>query len=69
MDAKTLMKLSLMGLLAFSFAATEVYAQEEDDDTEEVAPKKKKSKKIVVQKTKDIDDCCTILSHLCSTNM
>ncbi len=45
MDAKTLMKLSLMGLLAFSFAATEVYAQEEDDDTEEVAPKKKKSKK------------------------
>ena len=45
MNSKTLMKLSLMGLLAFSFAATEVYAQDEDDATEEVAPKKKKAKK------------------------
>ena len=44
MDIKTLMKLSLMGLLAFSFAATEVYAQDEGDDTEEVAPKKKAKK-------------------------
>lgn len=45
MDTKMLMKLSLMGLLAFSFAATEVYAQDDGDDTEEVAPKKKKAKK------------------------
>lgn len=44
MNSKTLMKLSLMGLLAFSFAATEVYAQDEEDATEEVTPKKKKAK-------------------------
>jgi curli biogenesis system outer membrane secretion channel CsgG len=43
MDTKTLIKLSLMGLLAFSFTAVPAYAQ--DDDTEEVAPKKKKAKK------------------------
>jgi len=46
MDAKMLMKLSLMGLLSLSFAATEVYAQDDDgDDTAEEAPKKKKAKK------------------------
>ena len=45
MDTKTLIKLSLMGLLVFSFAAVPAYAQEDEDDTEEVAPKKKKSKK------------------------
>lgn len=48
MDTKTLMKLSLMGLLAFSFVATTAYAKDSDDeDTEEVeSPKKsKKSKK------------------------
>ena len=48
MDTKTLLKLSLMGLLAFSFAATTAYAEDADEDeTEEVAsPKKsKKSKK------------------------
>lgn len=47
MDIKTLMKLSLMGLLALSFAAPMAYAKDaaEDDDTEEEAPKKKKAKK------------------------
>lgn len=46
MDPKTLMKLSLMGLLAFAFVAPSAYAKDaEDDDTEEVAPKKKKAKK------------------------
>ena len=46
MDTKTLLKLSLVGLLSLSFAATSVYAQDDDDDgTEEVAPKKKKAKK------------------------
>lgn len=46
MDPKTLMKLSLMGLLAFAFAAPPAYAKDaEDEDTEEVAPKKKKAKK------------------------
>ena len=45
MDTKTLLKLSLMGLLVFSFAATTVHAQDDEDDTEEVAPKKKKAKK------------------------
>lgn len=46
MDIKTLMKLSLMGLLALSFAAPMAYAKgADDDDTEEVAPKKKKAKK------------------------
>ena len=46
MDPKTLMKLSLMGLLAFAFVAPTAYAKDaEDEDTEEVAPKKKKAKK------------------------
>lgn len=46
MDPKTLVKLSLMGLLAFSFVAPAAFAKEADeDDTEEVAPKKKKGKK------------------------
>ena len=46
MDPKTLMKLSLMGLLAFAFVAPSAYAKDaEDEDTEEVAPKKKKAKK------------------------
>ena len=45
MDIKTLMKLSLMGLLALSFVAPSAYAKDDDDDTEEVAPKKKKAKK------------------------
>lgn len=47
MDTKTLMKLSLVGMLAFAFAATTAYAKDNGDDTEEVAsPKKsKKSKK------------------------
>ena len=46
MDIKTLLKLSLMGLLAMSFAASTAYAKDaDDDDTEEVAPKKKKAKK------------------------
>lgn len=47
MDTNTFLKLSLMGLLAVSFAMTEVYAKADadDDDTEEVAPKKKKAKK------------------------
>ena len=46
MDIKTLMKLSLMGLLALSFAAPMGDAKDkDDDDTEEVAPKKKKAKK------------------------
>lgn len=47
MDTNTLLKLSLMGLLAVSFATMEVYAKADtdDDDTEEVAPKKKKAKK------------------------
>jgi curli biogenesis system outer membrane secretion channel CsgG len=43
-----LWKLALLGMMAFSFVATEVYAAEEgdDDDTAEEAPKKvKKSKK------------------------
>ena len=46
MSTKTLMKLSLMGLLAFSFASATVYAKSaDDDDAEEEAPKKKKAKK------------------------
>ena len=46
MDPKTLMKLSLMGLLAFAFVAPSACAKDaEDEDTEEVAPKKKKAKK------------------------
>ena len=46
MDIKTLMKLSLMGLLVLSFAAPMAYAKDaDDDDTEEAAPKKKKAKK------------------------
>lgn len=46
MDIKTLMKLSLMGLLVLSFAAPMAYAKAaEDDDAEEEAPKKKKAKK------------------------
>lgn len=46
MDTNTLLKLSLVGLLSLSFAATSVYAQDDDDDgTEEVASKKKKAKK------------------------
>lgn len=45
MDTKTLIKLSLMGLLAFSFVAPVAHARENEDDTEEVAPKKKKAKK------------------------
>lgn len=47
MDTKTLLKLSLMGLLAFSFIAPAAYAKDSDDeDTEEVSTKKsKKSKK------------------------
>ena len=46
MSTKTLMKLSLMGLLALSFASVTAYAKDnDDDDTEEVAPKKKKAKK------------------------
>lgn len=46
MDTKTLLKLSLMGLLTFSFAATDVYAEEDDgDEAAETAPKKKKAKK------------------------
>ena len=45
MSTKTLIKLSLMGLLAFSFASATVYAQEDEDGTEEAAPKKKKAKK------------------------
>ena len=46
MDTKTLLKLSLVGLLSLSFAATSVYAQNDDDEgTEEVASKKKKAKK------------------------
>lgn len=46
MDPKTLIKLSLMGLLAFSFVAPAAFATDaEEDDTEEVAPKKKKAKK------------------------
>ena len=47
MSTKTLMKLSLMGLMAMSFAAPMAYAKDADDDdnTEEVAPKKKKAKK------------------------
>ena len=45
METKTLMKLSLMGLLAFSFVATEAYAKGgDDDDTEEAAPSKKSKK-------------------------
>ena len=37
MSTKTLMKLSLMGLLALSFAAPMAYAKDADDeDTEEV---------------------------------
>lgn len=46
MDPKTLMKLSLMGLLTFAFVVPSAYAKDaEDEDTEEVAPKKKKAKK------------------------
>ena len=45
MSTKTLLKLSLMGLLAISYASVPVFAQDEEDDTEEVAPKKKKAKK------------------------
>ena len=45
MDIKTLMKLSLMGLLALSFATPMAYAKDEDDDVAEVAPKKKNAKK------------------------
>ena len=47
MDTKTLLKLSLMGLLAFSFIAPAAYAKGSDDeDAEEVSTKKsKKSKK------------------------
>lgn len=46
MSTKTLMKLSLMGLLAIPFAFSTAYAKDNnDDDTEEVAPKKKKAKK------------------------
>ena len=45
MDTKTLLKLSLVGLLAFSFVATEAYAKDsDDDDTEEVASSKKSKK-------------------------
>jgi curli biogenesis system outer membrane secretion channel CsgG len=45
MSTKTLMKLSLMGLLALTCAAPMTYAKDADDeDTEEVAPKKKKAK-------------------------
>ena len=55
MSTKTLMKLSLMGLLAVSFVSATAYAKDaDDDDTEEVAPKKKakKSKKKVDQPTR-----------------
>ena len=48
MDTKTLMKLSLMGLLAVTFVSATAYAKAaDDDDAEEVAPRKKtkKSKK------------------------
>lgn len=46
MDPKTLMTLSLMGLLTFAFVVPSAYAKDaEDEDTEEVAPKKKKAKK------------------------
>ena len=45
MDTKTLLKLSLVGLLAFSFAATTAYAKGGgDDDTEEVSSSKKSKK-------------------------
>ncbi len=55
MSTKTLMKLSLMGLLAVSFVSATAYAKDSDDeDTEEVAPKKKakKSKKKADQPTR-----------------
>ena len=54
MDAKTLMKLSLMGLLALSFSANTVYAEDDDEGTEEAAPKKKakKSKKKAPEATR-----------------
>ena len=46
MSTKTLIKLSLMGLLAFSFASATGYAKAaDDDDAEEEAPKKKKKAK------------------------
>ena len=57
MDIKTLMKLSLMGILAFSFVAAPAYANADDgDDAEEEAPKKKvkKSKKKSSQATRMI---------------
>ena len=51
MSTKTLIKLSLMGLLAFSFASATVYAKAaDDDDAEEEAPKKKKkAKKLILR--------------------
>ena len=54
MSTKTLMKLSLMGLLAVSFVSATAYAKDTDDeDTEEVSPKKaKKSKKKADQPTR-----------------
>ncbi len=55
MSTKTLMKLSLMGLLVLSFATPVAYAKDTDDgDTEEVAPKKKakKSKKKASEATR-----------------
>lgn len=45
MDTKTLLKLSLMGLLAFSFVTTTAYAKDSDDDDTEEAASPKKSKK------------------------
>lgn len=47
MDIKTLMKLALMGMMVFAFAATDVYAADDGDDDEaaEEAPKKKKKSK------------------------
>ena len=46
MDTKTLLRLSLVGLLAFSVVATTAYAKDnDDDDTEEVASSKKSKKK------------------------
>ena len=46
MSTKTLMKLSLMGFMALSCAASTAYAKDDGEETEEVAPKKKaKAKK------------------------
>lgn len=44
MSTKSLLTLSLAGLLAFPFAATQTYANDGEDGTEETAPAKKSKK-------------------------